>query len=280
MLCHGTSYFFTKTYNAANHSMRLPRCDFFMATKRRQPLPSVAEQRQRLKAKGIPTRGLSKWTIYRRYNYYIRQRHPASDPLALAYGEQKKLSRRLEQGGEKTIITGTGKKTTARTYIKNIDKKTRRQVKKNLPNNISGVIFSHRFKSQKREDRFRYSFDRSGLVVNATNVTSVLQHLKTVIIPDLMETIDLLYSKRGRFYDERAIGALIIYDTKNMPDSPIPRPVTFTTREEFPNYLWDMLYALLVIDILRNYKDAIITLRHLDIYIRTRTKPTSVEQML
>jgi hypothetical protein len=246
--------------------------------KKEEKMPSQTRQRQALQKKHIPTKGLSRQTTRRLYKYYIEKKHPASDPRAYAYGEQKRVERRIEKEG--TLVAGTGEKISAKTYIKNIDKRTRRQTEKQLHGNVQDIKFTRRFKSGKREDSFRYMFDKKGLVVDGTNIKSILTYLEKTIIPDLMENVDVLYDKRGRFYAERTIGALIVYKTKNVPDDPVPRPVKFSTREDFKNYLLDMLYELLVVDILRHYKNAIIRLTHIDVFIRTRKTPSSVDRLL
>lgn len=248
-------------------------------------IPSMAEQRRALKKKHIPTKGLSKWTLYRRYHYYIKKNNPASDPVALAYGEKRRFEQRLDKDGQRRIETGTGRTITAQEYIRHVDKTTSKKATREMPATITAVKTSQRFKSGKREDRFRYVFNpeakKPGLVVNALNVKNILERLQQVHIPELMEAVDLLYKHRGHYlYRDRTIGALILYETAQMPHDAVPRPVKFSTREKFPGYLHDMLYELLVIDILRHYKDAIIRLRFIDVFIRTRQSPTNIERML
>lgn len=235
---------------------------------------SQTEQQKALQKKGIPSKGLTKQTTRRLYKYYIEKKNPATDPRALAYGEHKRLEKRAEKG--KTIT-----KKDYRILIRRQEKATREQVDKELYENISSMKYSHKFKSKKREDRFRYSFDPpQGFEITALTVTHKLNALHRTYIPDLMETINMLYKRRGRFYRTRLIGSLIIYSTKNMPQDAIPRPTKFVEINEFPKYLEDMLYQLLVIDIFRHYKEAIVTLEHIDIFIRTRSTPSMTEQML
>jgi hypothetical protein len=216
-------------------------------------------------------------TVDRLYSFY--QRNPLSTPRNLAYGLPKRIEKTIE--AQKEFKTPKGK-ITAKQYIKTIDYRTARQIRQTASPSAVRIKFSHRFKSQKREDSFRYNFrNRKGIIINSMNVKNALLSLERIDIPDLMEIIELFFLKRGDyFYKNRLIGALILYDTENMPDDPIPRPVAFVTKDEFPKYLWDMIYQLLTIDILRNYKNAIIKLKHLNIYIRTREKPTNVELLL
>ena len=248
--------------------------DDFTMGKKEEKIPSQMRQRQALQKKHIPTKGLSRQTTRRLYKYYIEKKNPASDPRALAYGEHKRLEQRVEKGRAMT-------KKQYREIIRRQEKATREQVNKELYENISSMKYSHRFKSKKREDRFRYSFDPpKGFEITSLTVGKKLQALHKTYIPDLMETINMLYKRRGRFYKTRIIGSIIIYTTKNMPQDAVPRPTKFVEMNEFQKYLEDMLYQLLVIDIFRHYKEAIITLEHIDVFIRTRSTPSMTEQML
>jgi len=217
-------------------------------------------------------------TVNRLYSFY--QRNPLSTPRNLAYGLPGRIQKKFEtEDGKITYVYTPKGKITTKQYIKLIDTRTNRQIKRELPVNISTPKFSHRFKSGKREDRFRYVFEPY-LKVTALNVNDVLARLKKIYIPDLMETVDLFYKRRKIFYQTRVIGALILYDTENMPEDNLPRPVKFSTKQDFPGYLWDMLHELLVTDILRNYKDAIINLKCIDVFIRTQIKPSNIEKLL
>jgi len=66
-------------------------------TGRPRSLPTPTAQRRALKKKGIDTKGLSDWTVYRRYNFYIQRGQSLNEPLQVAYGQKKKLIRRIEQ---------------------------------------------------------------------------------------------------------------------------------------------------------------------------------------
>lgn len=222
-------------------------------------------------------------TVDRLYSFY--QKNPLSTPRNLAYGFPGRIDKALEN--EKNLRTPKGR-ITASQYVKTIDKMTAKEIIRLTPENITDVKFSHRFKSGKREDSFRYVLPTTekkkgrhpGMRADVLNVNDVLDRLRRVYIPDMMEHIDLLYKKRGRFYTQRTVGALIVFETKNMPDDPVPRPVKFSLIAEFPEYLLDMLHELLITDILRNYKDAIIYLRYIHVFIRTRQSPTTLDRYL
>lgn len=215
-------------------------------------------------------------TVDRLYSFY--QRYPLDTPRNLAYGLPKRIEKTLET--KKEFQTPKGK-ITAKQYVRSIDKTTAKELREQIPPHIGRIKFSHRYKSGKRDDAFRYAFrDGKGITVNSVNIKSALAELERVHIPDLIETLNLFFEYRKYFYGKRLVGALILYDTENMPDDPIPRPVKFVDKNEFQKYLFDMLYELLVTDILRNYKDAIVRLRYIDVFIRTREKPTVVEQYL
>lgn len=224
----------------------------------------------------VKTETPSKSTIRRLYSFY--QRNPLSTPRNLAYGMPKRIDRTLEKQG--TLQTPKGA-ITAEDYIQTKSKKTVEEIQQMLPPGITWKTFDHRFKSGKREDRFRYIINHyQGLRITYLNHNGMLIHIKQNILPDLMETIKLYLKKRSYFYKTRTIGAIILYDTKNIPGDPIPRPVAFTQAKEFEEYLFDMLQELLITDIFRNYKDAIVTLKYIDIFIRTRKEPSGVEKLL
>jgi len=222
-------------------------------------------------------------TTKRLYSFY--QKNPLSTPRNLAYGLPKRFEKKLaKEDGTKTYVQTPKGKISTKEYIKLIDKMSIEKSIREMPLNISSLKFSQKFKSGKGEDRFRYVIDPNkrpaGLTITRVNVEHMLEVLKRVYIPDLMESIDKLYKNRRYFYKTRLIGALIIYDTHNMPDDSYPRGVAFGTREEFPDYLWDMLYELLVTDIFRNYHEAVVNLKHFDIFIRTTIRPSSIEKLL
>lgn len=218
-------------------------------------------------------------TVNRLYSFY--QRNPLSTPRNLAYGMGKRVEHIIEEYGEKGSIRTPKGQMAVKKYIKSKSRRSAKRVKHELSTNITWVKFDQSFKSGKREDRFRYVLKGGqGIIITALNVNSVLNELQRTYIPELMQNIQIFYKRRGYFYKNRAIGALIIYDTENMPDDPVPRPVKFTDDKEFPQYLWDMLHELLITDILRHYKDAIIKLICIDVFIRTSEKPTAVEVLL
>jgi len=250
----------------------------------RQPLPSLEQQKQALQRKGVNIgRAKTKSAVYSLYHFYVTQKHPKSMPRYLAYRTEKRFETRVEtaEQPEKIMVrTGTGQKISARQLLRKLDKSTAREVKHELPPVATMIGTSKRFKSGKRDDGFRYRLDPS-LEINFLNYKSKLQRLHSVHIPEITEVIDLLYKWRGRFYGSRIIGAAIFFDTENTPDfTNNPRGVKFTSREEFPEYLFDMLYELIVTDILRHYKDAIITIKYIEVYIRTQQHPSNIEQLL
>lgn len=218
-------------------------------------------------------------TIKRLYSFY--HRNPLSTPRNLAYGYKGRLERKVERYGEKAIIRTPKGKISAKDYYRRQSTRTAKQIRKELSPNIVNIKFNRKFLSGKREDHFRYVFrDGKGIEINILNVKDNLNRLRRIDIPDLMENLAIFYGKRDFLYTKRTIGALIIYDTKNMPDDPVPRPVKFGLKNEFEDYLWDMLHELLVTDIFQHYKDAIVFLKHVDVFIRTREKPTPIEQLV
>lgn len=216
-------------------------------------------------------------TVDRLYSFY--HRNPLSTPRNLAYGYKGRLEKTIEKGAEAKLRTPKGT-VTVKEYVKVKNQASAKRVRKELSPNIAGIKFGHRFKSGKREDRFRYVFrDGKGITVTISNVKNALHRLKTSDIPDLMENVAVFYKLRNYLYKHRAIGALIIYETKNLPDDPIPRPVKFVVDTEFESYLWDMIYALLIQDVFEHYKDAIVHLKYVDVFIRTRDRPTAIERL-
>lgn len=221
-----------------------------------------------------------KSTVNRLYSFY--QRNPLDTPKHLAYGMKKRLKEKYKtQEPEKTYLRTPEGKITVKEYIQKQSQKTKKEIKKETTPDTTWQIFDHRFRSGKIEDRFRYVINRKqGLTIHALNLNNMMKHIKKHIIPDIMEIIELYYSKRKPFYKNRRIGAIIIYDTYNVPGEPIPRPVAFTKKIKFEKYLMDMLEQLIIIDIIRHYKNAQIRLKYIDIFIRTKQTPSNIDKML
>lgn len=216
-------------------------------------------------------------TVDRLYSFY--HRNPLSTPRNLAYGYKGRLEKTIEKGPTAKLKTPRGT-ITVKEYVKNLDRVSSENVKRELSPSIANQKFGHRFVSGKREDRFRYSFrNGDGIQVTSLNVDKVLESLKTTDLPDLMEQVAIFYRLRSYLYKHRAIGALIIYKTINTPDDAIPRPVKFGPDTEFGSYLYDMIDVLLTQDIFEHYKDAIVLLEHVDVFIRTRDIPTAIERI-
>lgn len=221
--------------------------------------------------------GVKKSTVDRLYSFY--HRNPLSTPINLAYGYPQRIEKAIEK--QKDINLPKGKKITAKKYLKDMNKRTAKQTAKEMSPNISRATFAHRYRSGKRDDGFRYNFrNGKGITANALNVNSILAQLRNVDVPDLMEDLRIFIKNRGFFYKNKDVGALIVYDTQNMPDEPIPRGIKFGEIKDFEKYLTDMLYELLIIDILRHYKDAIIHLKYVEVFIRTRDKPSTIDEMI
>lgn len=216
-------------------------------------------------------------TVDRLYSFY--HRNPLSTPRNLAYGYKGRLEKTIEKGAEAKLRTPKGTMT-VKEYVKVKNQASAKRVREELSPSVSSVKFGHRFVSGKREDRFRYSFrNDEGIIVTDLNVDKVLKSLKKTDIPDLMEHVAVFYKLRNYLYKHRAIGALIIYATINTPDDPVPRPVKFVVDTEFESYLYDMIDALLTQDIFAHYKDAIVQLNYIDVFIRTRDVPTPIERI-
>ena len=218
-------------------------------------------------------------TVSRLYSFY--QRNSLDTPRNLAYGMPKRLNRKLEEHPEQPIYTPKGK-ITVKQYVKSLDKRTIRQVRKEI-SRTSQVKFNHRFKSGKVDDYFIYPFrDGKRIETTALNVNTVLSQLKYADIPDLMEQLSVLFKYRKIFYKDRLVGAVLHYDTKDMPDDPKPRSISFTPQKNFAQYLHDMINALLTQDVFRreSTKDGILYFTYLEVFVRTRQRPTIVEQML
>jgi hypothetical protein len=191
----------------------------------------------------------------------------------------KRIEKTIE--AQKEFRTPKGK-ITAKEYIRKIDKRTKKEIEREMPPSIK-VTYNKRYKSGKMDDALLYPFrDGKGITITALNVNHVLAQIRKIDIPDLMEHIDTLFRHRQIFYRDRLVGAIIHYKTKDMPDEPKPRGVAFHSQREFEQYLFDMIDTMLTDDIFRkeSTKDGIVYLTYLEIFVRTRQTPTIVEQML
>lgn len=220
---------------------------------------------------------LSEAYIRRLYSFY--QRNPLSTPKNLAGGMPKRIERTLEKEG--TFQTPAGE-ITAKEYVHSIDIQTRKKISKQIPPFFI-VKFNHRYKSGKIDDTLIYPFrDGKGITVTGLNVQNVLKQLETIDIPDMLEQLNVLLKNRKIFYKERLIGAIIHYETKDMPDEPRPRGVSFSKPKDFGPYLFDMLDTMLVDDIFRkeSTRYGTVKLTYLEIFIRTRATPTTIEKLM
>jgi hypothetical protein len=218
----------------------------------------------------------AKTTVDRYYSIYKRKGFNVSTEIAS--GNVRRIGTKIEKG--KNFTTPKGK-ITAKQYVKNIDKTSKKELKKEIPYNVIAK-FNHKFKSGKREDNFIYPFrDGKGINVNAVNVNRVVENMSKIDIPDIMETLNFFLKRRGIFYSNRKIGAHVVYTIsgKDIEENQQPISVKFKPANEFENTLMDNIAFTLQQDIFRreSTKDGTVHLKFVWIYIRTIDKPTQIE---
>lgn len=223
-----------------------------------------------LKAKGYITKAKRPSTINRLYSAFTKN---PDIPFDVAYGNRKRLQRKIETGTN--IATPKGD-ISGKDYIRNFDKTTKQKIRDELPPNITNIHFNKYYSGVKKlRDYFRWNINpnddpqKSGLFVTNTNKFNILKHLHRKTIPGLMKDINFIWKGRQLLYRGYEIGAVIGYTVEGSPTPGDPRGVGFTSYSEFPKYLHDMLWELIVNDILRNYPEAVINLTHFEIILST-----------
>jgi hypothetical protein len=198
-------------------------------------LPSKKEQLRLLKKKGINIgRARTTWSVYRLYNYYITQRHPKSSPRYLAYGTGKQFERRIETAKEPEKIlvrTGTGKKVSAASVIRRLDKESQKEFERELPSNVTFTYGKRYTANDKIRDPGIYQI----LPPIKASVLTIEQARKRaqLVTDDIINIIHIAQRTRKRFYVNYDIGGNIIAEGRNFnisggPKNP-PIIVTFPT---------------------------------------------------
>lgn len=167
--------------------------------------PSQTAQRKALENKGIPSKGLSKQTTRRLYKYYIERQNPASNPRSLAYGEQKRLEKRIEENPNILLTAGTKEKITTKKYMKNAIKPIDQEIRRSLPARTNYYPNRYYHNVDKVQDHIEHRFDpEEYLAVKKAsgihNITKVMNKAQKYIVPMLIDDMRLFVRLKGPYY--------------------------------------------------------------------------------
>jgi len=180
-------------------------------------LPSLDAQKKALEKKGIIIgRARTPRVVNRLYRYYIRQRHPASDPRDYAYGMRTRVEQRIERSTRPermTVATGAGKRVPVKTIIRKREQMSIREFERALPPNVS----FHYGKTFRTVDKIRdYGVFQIIPPIRASVLTIEKARKRArSVTEEIIAVIHLAQRLRGAFYKNYDVGGKIIAKGRN-----------------------------------------------------------------